>query len=241
MPPRFTTKSSPIARRGKNNFRATRNSAKCSRSSATPTPRAIAKSAAIPVYIRSYQTATTDEVMNYSLFAASKLLQKQGEWDKVAELFSGFVKDKPDNPTRRFGALLDRQSESARRQDRRSQTTRRRHDQEIHRRSEARRGRAIDHAARAALREEKARCSRRALTPVSVAGTSARAGVNAPGYDRSGRGTRSPAFLDRPTKNPPPPKRASFSPRPSSPGSGVNRMKRKKTSRRSRVSLSRKT
>jgi len=55
--------------------------------------------AAIPVYIRSYQTATTDEVMNYSLFAASKLLQKQSAWDKVGELFSGFVKDKPDNPT----------------------------------------------------------------------------------------------------------------------------------------------
>ena len=57
------------------------------------------EAAAIPVYIRSYQTATTDEVMNYSLFAASKLLQKQGAWDKVGELFSGFVKDKPDNPT----------------------------------------------------------------------------------------------------------------------------------------------
>ena len=57
------------------------------------------ESAAIPVYIRSYQTATTDEVLNYSLFAASKLLQKQGAWDKVGELFSGFVKDKPDNPT----------------------------------------------------------------------------------------------------------------------------------------------
>jgi TolA-binding protein len=55
--------------------------------------------AAIPIYIRSYQTATTDEVMNYSLFAASKLLQKQDQWDKVAELFSAFIKDKPDNPT----------------------------------------------------------------------------------------------------------------------------------------------
>jgi len=55
--------------------------------------------AAIPIYICSYQTATTDEVMNYSLFAASKLLQKQDQWDKVAELFSGFIKDKPDNPT----------------------------------------------------------------------------------------------------------------------------------------------
>ena len=57
------------------------------------------EAAAIPVYIRSYQTATTDEVMNYSLFAASKLLQKQSDWDKVGELFSGFIKDKPDNPT----------------------------------------------------------------------------------------------------------------------------------------------
>ncbi len=57
------------------------------------------ESAAIPVYIRSYQTATTDEVMNYSLEAASKLLQKRGEWDKVSELYTGFVKDKPDHPT----------------------------------------------------------------------------------------------------------------------------------------------
>ncbi len=54
---------------------------------------------ATPVYIRSYQTAATDEVMNYSLFAANKLLQKTGEWSKVAELFSGFIRDKPDNPT----------------------------------------------------------------------------------------------------------------------------------------------
>ena len=57
------------------------------------------EAAAIPIYIRSYQTAATDEVMNYSLTAASKLLQKQGEWDKLAELYTGFVKDKPDNPT----------------------------------------------------------------------------------------------------------------------------------------------
>ncbi|MEO8439283.1 MAG: tetratricopeptide repeat protein, partial [Spartobacteria bacterium] len=57
------------------------------------------ESAAVPIYIRSYQTATTEEVLNYSLFAASKLLQKQGQWEKVAELFTGFIKDKPDNPT----------------------------------------------------------------------------------------------------------------------------------------------
>src|SRR6185369_8026725 len=50
-------------------------------------------------YIESYKTATTDEVVNYSLFAASKLLQKRGEWDKVADLFREFIELKPDSPT----------------------------------------------------------------------------------------------------------------------------------------------
>ena len=54
---------------------------------------------AIPYYIESYKTATTDEVVNYSLFAASKLLQKRGEWDKVADLFREFIELKPDSPT----------------------------------------------------------------------------------------------------------------------------------------------
>src|SRR5207237_3375162 len=54
---------------------------------------------AIPIYIRSYKTASTDEVMNYSLFAANKLLQKRGEWDKVADLFNRLIHDKPDSPT----------------------------------------------------------------------------------------------------------------------------------------------
>lgn len=54
---------------------------------------------AIPLYIQSYKTASTDEVMNYSLFAASKLLQKRGEWNKVADLFSAFIHEKPDHPT----------------------------------------------------------------------------------------------------------------------------------------------
>ncbi len=54
--------------------------------------------AAVPIYIRSYQTATSEEVLNYSLTAASKLLQKQGEWDQVAALFTAFLKEKPDNP-----------------------------------------------------------------------------------------------------------------------------------------------
>ncbi|HEY0369074.1 MAG TPA: tetratricopeptide repeat protein, partial [Chthoniobacterales bacterium] len=54
---------------------------------------------ATQTYIRSSQTAKTDEVMNYSLFAASKLLQKHGEWNKVGDLFSKFIEDKPDHAT----------------------------------------------------------------------------------------------------------------------------------------------
>lgn len=54
---------------------------------------------AIETYIRSYKVATSDEVMNYSLFAASKLLQKRGEWEKVASLFNEFIENKPDSPT----------------------------------------------------------------------------------------------------------------------------------------------
>ncbi|HEV3410440.1 MAG TPA: tetratricopeptide repeat protein, partial [Chthoniobacterales bacterium] len=54
---------------------------------------------AITEYIRSYKTATTDEVMNYSLFAASKLLQKQDAWGRVGELFTEFINEKPDHPT----------------------------------------------------------------------------------------------------------------------------------------------
>ena len=54
---------------------------------------------ATATYIRSYKAANTDEVLNYSLFAAQKLLQKKGAWDKVGELFEDFVKSKPDHPT----------------------------------------------------------------------------------------------------------------------------------------------
>ena len=54
---------------------------------------------AVPVYIRSYKIASTEAVMNYSLFAASKLLQKHGEWDKVGNLFNEFIQTKPDSPT----------------------------------------------------------------------------------------------------------------------------------------------
>ncbi|MGZ5001808.1 MAG: tetratricopeptide repeat protein, partial [Chthoniobacterales bacterium] len=54
---------------------------------------------AIREYIRSYKAASTDEVMNYSLFAASKLLQKHGDWKRVSDLFAGFIEEKPDHPT----------------------------------------------------------------------------------------------------------------------------------------------
>lgn len=55
-------------------------------------------SEAVDLYVRSYKTATTDEVMSYSLFAASKILQKRGEWDRVAQLFGEFIQEKPDSP-----------------------------------------------------------------------------------------------------------------------------------------------
>lgn len=54
---------------------------------------------AVQIYVRSYQTASTDEVMNYSLFAASKILQKRGDWTKVSDLFEQFLKERPDHPT----------------------------------------------------------------------------------------------------------------------------------------------
>ncbi|HSH38977.1 MAG TPA: tetratricopeptide repeat protein [Chthoniobacterales bacterium] len=52
---------------------------------------------AVGVYTRSYKIAATDEVMNYALFAASKILQKRGEWDKVSDLFTGFIEERPDH------------------------------------------------------------------------------------------------------------------------------------------------
>jgi TolA-binding protein len=54
---------------------------------------------AIPVYVRSYKAATTDEVLNYSLFAAEKLLQKKGDWKQISEMFREFVDKHPEHPT----------------------------------------------------------------------------------------------------------------------------------------------
>lgn len=53
---------------------------------------------AVPLYIESYKKATTDEVLNYSLFEASKTMQKLGQWDKVSAMFEEFVKEKPNHP-----------------------------------------------------------------------------------------------------------------------------------------------
>ena len=45
----------------------------------------------------SFQKATIDEVLNYSLFEAAKALQKLGKWSEMSEMFENFVKEKPDH------------------------------------------------------------------------------------------------------------------------------------------------
>ena len=53
---------------------------------------------ALDAYDRSYQAAATDEVLNYSLFEAAKILQKRNDWGKVDAMFEEFVKRHPDHP-----------------------------------------------------------------------------------------------------------------------------------------------
>ena len=52
---------------------------------------------AVSAYTRSYQVAQTNEVLSYSLFAAAKLLQKQGKWNDIVKMCRDFIKDNPDN------------------------------------------------------------------------------------------------------------------------------------------------
>jgi TolA-binding protein len=52
---------------------------------------------AIAAYQKSFKAATTDEVLNYSLFEASKHLQKLGKWSEVSQMFEDFVRSKPDH------------------------------------------------------------------------------------------------------------------------------------------------
>ena len=54
--------------------------------------------AAVATYIRSFEVATSNDVVNYSLFAAQKLLQRKGEWEKMGQMFESFVRSKPDAP-----------------------------------------------------------------------------------------------------------------------------------------------
>ncbi|MGC3988526.1 MAG: tetratricopeptide repeat protein [Chthoniobacteraceae bacterium] len=53
---------------------------------------------AIANYLRSWKTATSAEVLNYSLFAAQKLLQKKGDWEGMGKMFQDFLDAKPGDP-----------------------------------------------------------------------------------------------------------------------------------------------
>ena len=53
---------------------------------------------AIQVYIRAAQVANTDEVLEYSLSSAEKLLQKKGDWEKIGQMYEEFVKTHPEHP-----------------------------------------------------------------------------------------------------------------------------------------------
>jgi TolA-binding protein len=53
---------------------------------------------AVPLYIRSYKAATSDEILNYSITAAQKLLQKKGQWDKIGQMWQEFVEKNPEHP-----------------------------------------------------------------------------------------------------------------------------------------------
>ena len=79
--PRFTMKSSRIAKPGRRSSRKTR-TRRSPRAPGDAAPPAITKPT--PSRFTSVPTdATTDEVMNYSLFAASKLLQKAANGTKL--------------------------------------------------------------------------------------------------------------------------------------------------------------
>jgi TolA-binding protein len=54
---------------------------------------------AVNAYIRSYKVAQTTEVLNYSIMAAAKILQKQAKWADIAAMFQEFIKNNPDHPT----------------------------------------------------------------------------------------------------------------------------------------------
>jgi TolA-binding protein len=53
---------------------------------------------AVETYIRSYKSATTDEVLNYSLFEAQKALQMKGDWTHISSLFEDFIQAHSEHP-----------------------------------------------------------------------------------------------------------------------------------------------
>jgi TolA-binding protein len=55
--------------------------------------------AALDLYIRSYKAASTDEVLNYSLFAAQKILQQAGDWERMTAMLDEFVQKNPAHPS----------------------------------------------------------------------------------------------------------------------------------------------
>jgi len=63
------------------------------------TPEVDQMDKAIELYLRSYHVAKTAEVLNYSLFEATKHLQKEGKWEEISRVFEEFVRENPDNPS----------------------------------------------------------------------------------------------------------------------------------------------
>ena len=53
---------------------------------------------AIEEYINASKVAATPEVLSYTLSSAEKLLQKKGDWDKIGQMYQGFVEQHPDDP-----------------------------------------------------------------------------------------------------------------------------------------------
>ena len=56
------------------------------------------KEEAVVVYRRASLCGTSDEVVQYAVFEANKILQALGRWDVAAEMFREFLAAKPDHP-----------------------------------------------------------------------------------------------------------------------------------------------
>jgi TolA-binding protein len=54
--------------------------------------------ASLNSHIRSWKIATTDEVIQHSLFEAQKSLQKKGDWARMSAMFQEFVSGRPNHP-----------------------------------------------------------------------------------------------------------------------------------------------